>query len=67
MPSRQRSGDCRNRPVHISAIPGARQHAYRIARAALLAGTPIPFPDGTYWMRRFMNVEVADLPDLEMN
>jgi hypothetical protein len=41
--------------------------AYRIARAALLAGSPIPFPHGTYWMRRFMNVEVADLPDLEMN
>jgi hypothetical protein len=33
--------------------------AHQKARMALLAGTPIPFPYGTYWMRRFMNVEVA--------
>ena len=32
---------------------------YRKARRALLAGTPIPFPAGTYWLRRFMGVEVA--------
>jgi hypothetical protein len=32
--------------------------AYRIARLALLAGTPIPFPYGTYWLRRFVGVEV---------
>ena len=31
---------------------------YRIARQALLAGAPIPFPHGTYWLKRFMNVAV---------
>jgi hypothetical protein len=35
----------------------ARDH--KKARRALLAGTPIPFPAGTYWMRRFVGVEVA--------
>jgi hypothetical protein len=34
-------------------------NAHRAARRALLAGTPIPFPPGTYWLRRFMGVEVA--------
>ncbi len=33
--------------------------AYRWARVALLAGTPVPFPPGTYWLRRFVGVEVA--------
>lgn len=33
--------------------------AYRRARGALLAGTPIPFPYGTYALRRFMGVVVA--------
>jgi putative transposase len=32
--------------------------AYRRARAAMLAGTPIPFPFGTYALRRFMGVAV---------
>ena len=32
---------------------------YRIARAALLAGTPIPFPIGTYWLRRFVGVPIV--------
>jgi hypothetical protein len=31
---------------------------YRIARQALLAGIPIPFPHGTYWLKRFLNVAV---------
>ena len=31
---------------------------YRIARQALLAGTPTPFPIGTYWLVRFMKVAV---------
>ncbi|CAN5844977.1 hypothetical protein BH11MYX3_BH11MYX3_13880 [soil metagenome] len=35
------------------------QHAYRKAREALLAGSPIPFPPGTYWLRRFAGVPVA--------
>jgi len=34
--------------------------AYRTARLAQLAGTPIPFPHGTYWLRRFVGVVVAD-------
>jgi putative transposase len=38
--------------------------AYRVARAALIAGTPIPFPPGTYWLQRFLGVEVASF---EMN
>ncbi len=33
--------------------------AYRRARQALLAGAPVPFPPGTYWLRRFFGVEVA--------
>jgi hypothetical protein len=32
--------------------------AYRKARLALRAGTPIPFPHGTYWLRRFLCVDV---------
>jgi putative transposase len=32
--------------------------AYRKARRALLAGLPILFPPGTYWLRRFMGVSV---------
>ena len=32
--------------------------AYRAARRALLAGVPILFPPGTYWLRRFMGVSV---------
>lgn len=32
--------------------------AYAKSRAAMLSGTPIPFPDGTYWLRIFANVEV---------
>ena len=32
---------------------------YRIARLALRAGKPIPFPHGTYWFRRFLRVAVT--------
>jgi REP element-mobilizing transposase RayT len=32
--------------------------AYRRARLALRAGTPIPFPHGTYWLRRFLCVDI---------
>ncbi len=35
---------------------------YRLARAAWLAGTPIPFPPGTYWLRRFVGVPVEAVP-----
>lgn len=46
--------------ARIEAIQRNREFAaaYRHARAALLAGRPIPFPHGTYWLRRFMAVEV---------
>jgi hypothetical protein len=33
--------------------------SYREARRALLAGQPIPFPNGTYWLRRFVGIAVA--------
>lgn len=33
---------------------------YRLARVAWLAGTPIPFPVGTYWLRRFVGVPVSN-------
>ena len=35
---------------------------YRAARRAWLAGIPVVFPAGTYWLRRFANVPVASLP-----
>jgi len=35
------------------------QRDYQRARSALLEGNPIPFPAGTYWMRRFAGVEVC--------
>jgi hypothetical protein len=34
---------------------------HKRARLALLAGAPIPFPAGTYWLRRFVRVEVSGL------
>jgi len=33
--------------------------AYRTARAAWLRGLPVVFPAGTYWLRRFANLQVA--------
>ena len=38
--------------------------AYRRARQAILAGSPIPFPLGTYWLRRFMGVEISACEEL---
>lgn len=35
---------------------------HRNARAALLAGSPIPFPFGTYWLRRYVGVQVQSDP-----
>jgi putative transposase len=51
----------RNRGVRIAVLQLYRefQSAYRDARVAWLAGKPIPFPSGTYWLRRFANVPVA--------
>jgi hypothetical protein len=43
--------------VYIATNPV--KHAYRAARQALLAGIPIPFPPGTYWLRRFVRVAVT--------
>jgi hypothetical protein len=49
--------------ARLEAIQRKREFvtAYRCARRAWLAGTPVPFPAGTYWLRRFMGVEVAPL------
>ncbi|MCX5742490.1 MAG: hypothetical protein NT062_08345 [Proteobacteria bacterium] len=33
--------------------------SYRAARVAWLAGTPIPFPVGTYWLRRLVGVPIS--------
>lgn len=48
----------------LEAIQRKREflERYRIARQALLAGAPIPFPYGTYWLKRFMNVAVEPAP-----
>ena len=48
----------------LEAIQRKREflESYRIAREALLAGAPIPFPYGTYWLKRFMNVTVEPAP-----
>jgi len=35
---------------------------YKAARLAWLAGMPVTFPAGTYWLRRFANVPIAPLP-----
>ena len=35
------------------------QDHYRRALDALAAHAPIPFPSGTYWLKRYLNVEVA--------
>ncbi len=45
----------------LEAIQRKREfiHAHRVARLGQLAGTPIPFPYGTYWYRRFLGVETA--------
>lgn len=47
--------------ARLEAIQRKREFAkaYREARQAWLAGRPIPFPPGTYWLRHFVGVEVA--------
>ena len=37
-------------------------NAYTRARESMLAGVLIPFPAGTYWLRRFVGVPVEPLP-----
>jgi hypothetical protein len=47
--------------ARLEAIQRKREFVrdYSEARRAMLAGTPRPFPAGTYWLHRFMGVEVA--------
>jgi REP element-mobilizing transposase RayT len=47
--------------ARLEAIQRKREftQGHRIARLALRAGMPIPFPHGTYWHRRFLGVAVA--------
>ncbi len=54
----------RSKWARIQALQRNREFviAHRDARAALLRGTPIPFPPGTYWLRRFANVPIASTP-----
>jgi len=51
----------RNKWARIEALGRNRIFLdnYRAARAAWLAGTTIPFPPGTYWLRRFVGVPIA--------
>jgi hypothetical protein len=50
----------RNLWARLEAIERKREFvaAYRAARLALLAGAPVPFPYGTYWLRRFIGITV---------
>lgn len=59
----------RNLTVRLDAIQRKREFvaAYRFARTALLAGSPIPFPHGTYWLRHFMALAVEPAPIAENN
>jgi putative transposase len=47
--------------ARLEAIQRKREFVarYRAARAAFLAGMPIPFPYGTYWLSRFVGVPVS--------
>jgi putative transposase len=51
----------RSKWARIEALLQSRvfHSEYARARRALLAGTPIPFPAGTYWLRRFAGVETS--------
>lgn len=53
--------------ARIGALRRKREfvEAYRAAREALLAGAPIPFPYGTYWLRRFVGVAVEASENLK--
>ena len=56
----------KNKWARIAALQRNRAfiRAYGAARALLLAGLEAVFPAGTYWLKRFMNVTVADrVPD----
>jgi len=51
----------RNQWARLEATRRNREFlaAYREARACWLAGAAIPFPVGTYWLRRFAHVPSA--------
>ena len=51
----------RDRDVRLAAIEKRLIFVaeYRDARKAMLAGSPIPFPPGTYWLARFAGHRVA--------
>jgi hypothetical protein len=48
--------------VRIEALQRNRAFlaAYAAAREAWLHGAPVTFPLGTYWLRRFANVRIAE-------
>lgn len=50
--------------TRLGALRGDRafREAYRAARAAWQQGKPAVFPAGTYWLRRFAGVQVAQGP-----
>lgn len=50
-----------NRWARIESLQRDRQFlaAYRTARSSWALGIPIPFPIGTYWLRRFAHVPIA--------
>jgi REP element-mobilizing transposase RayT len=54
----------RNRWARAAALQVDREFVadYRAARADWLAGLDPPFPYGTYWLRRFAQVRIADPP-----
>ena len=51
----------RNKWARIAALQRNRAFIadYRETRKLWLAGFPVTFPHGTYWLRRFANVPVA--------
>jgi hypothetical protein len=59
--NRRPSIAARNQWARIEAIRRNREFlaAYRDARAGWIAGDTIPFPLGTYWLRRFAHVPLA--------
>jgi hypothetical protein len=54
----------RSKWVRIAKLQrdAAWDRAYRDARKCLLAGLPAVFPYGTYWLRKYANVQVAPPP-----
>jgi hypothetical protein len=55
----------RNKWIRIMRLQRNKewQASYREARLHWLAGVPVEFPTGTYWLRRFANVRVKPPPE----